>query len=292
MVKAKTKIGDMTMNLSTLIKSVEVIAKDAAKLMLGCKPTKAMVTKKGRIDLVTEVDIAVNDILCKALAQLDITIDLIAEEGVADALKHPSARYAWVIDPIDGTTNFVHGLDHSAVSIALYDREAEESLLALIHNPFRDECFTAIKNGGAFLNGAPIHVSDVTTLDDAVIATGFAYDRKINPDNSMAEFTALMREVQGVRRFGAASLDLAYVASGRLDGYFERGLKFWDYAAGMLLVHEAGGKATAYDGGPVTEQSGHILSSNSNLYAQLLSEIQNARRAIGLSVLPGCDLSR
>lgn len=285
MVKAQIDTGTI-MHLSTLIESVEGIAKDAAKLMLETKVTKSMITKKGRIDLVTEIDIAVNEFLCTALAQLDHNIDMIAEEGVADELKRPSARYAWVIDPIDGTTNFVHGLDHSAISIALYDRTDKTSLLALIYNPFRNECFTAIKNGGAFLNGAPIYVSDITTLDDAVIATGLAYDRKTNPDNNMAEFTALMREVQGVRRFGAASLDLAYVAAGRLDGYFEIGLKFWDYAAGMLLVDEAKGKATAYDGGPVLEHSGHILSSNRNLFDALLRAIQCARQSAGFPPIP------
>lgn len=274
------------MNLSSLLASVEQIAIDAARLMVEKKPTRAMVSKKGRIDLVTDVDIAVNNLVCRELAKLDRNIDLIAEEGVPSDLRNPKAQYAWVLDPIDGTTNFVHGIDHSAISIALYDRETESSVLGLVHNPFRNECFTALKGEGAFLNRMLITVSEVSELVDAVISTGFAYDRKTNLDNSMAEFMALMPEVQGIRRFGAASLDLAYVAMGRLDGYFERGLRFWDYAAGILLIHEAGGKTCVYDGTQVLPHSNHILASNLHLHGPLLREIQHARTAAGFSLLP------
>lgn len=275
-----------TPDLTWLLAFAERAARDAARLILSADPSNRVVSKKGRIDLVTDVDIAVNRLLCADLSTADFAIDVVAEEGVPKELKKPNADLAWVIDPIDGTTNFVHNIKHSAISIALYDRRAQKSLLGVVLNPFRDECFTARLGGGAFLNHHPIMVSSVASLNEAVICTGFAYDRKTNPDNNLAEFSAIMPEVQGIRRFGAASLDLAYVAAGRFDGYFEQGLLFWDYAAGMLLVHEAGGVTSAYDHATVTEATGHIVAANPKLHPILSDAIKEARSKAGLRRVP------
>jgi len=271
---------------AAFLKQVESISKNAAKLMLTAHPAEQAVAKKSRIDLVTDVDLAINQLLCKELAALDSSIDIIAEEGVPDSLKKPGAELAWVIDPIDGTTNFVHGLMHSAISIALYDKREKASLIGLVLNPFRNECFTAIKDGGAYLNDVPTKVSLTHTLIDSLICTGFAYDVKASADNNLAEFSSIIKEVQGLRRLGAASLDLAYVAAGRFDGYFEKGLKFWDYAAGMLLVSESGGTVTTYDGKAVTETGGQIIATNPNIHAALLAAIKNARIQAGLAAVP------
>jgi|SRR5579871_2550581 len=269
-----------------LLKQMEKIAKAAALLMLEADLAGQSITKKGRIDLVTEVDMAVNQRLCEELSAIDGSIDIIAEEGVQDELKKPQARLAFVIDPIDGTTNFVHGVMHSAISIALYDKQAQECLIGLVYNPFRNECFTAVKDGGAFLNDSALAVSTTKKLVDSLICTGFAYDVNASDDNNFAEFSSIIKEVQGLRRFGAASLDLAYVAAGRFDGYFEHGLKFWDYAAGMLLVLESGGVAITYDGHKVVESSGHILAANPNISPTLLAKIKAARQKAGLSAVP------
>ena len=269
-----------------LLTRVQQLAKTAANQMLRSDPSKQAILKKSRIDLVTDVDIAVNQLLCNELAALDRSIDIIAEEGVPAGLNKPHARLAWVLDPIDGTTNFVHGLMHSAISIALYDKQQKESLIGLVLNPFRNECFTAVKDGGAYLNDARISVSSTHELIDSLICTGFAYDVKAGADNNLAEFSSIIYEVQGLRRFGAASLDLAYVAAGRFDGYFEKGLKFWDYAAGMLLVSEASGTVSTYDGKTLLEDSGHIIATNKNIYSVLLTAIEKARRGAGLSRVP------
>ncbi len=260
-------------------------AMDAGQLMINARSTHE-VKKKSEVNLVTETDIAINQMLCETLATVHDDFDIVAEEGVPQHLKRTSARYAWIVDPIDGTTNFVHGMQHSAVSIALFDREQEKSVLGIVHNPFRDECFTAFCGRGAFLNNKMIRVSSTKAVNDALVCTGFAYDRNSNPDNNLAEFTAMLAFAQDLRRIGAASLDLAYVAAGRFDGYFERGLQIWDMAAGLLLVTEAGGMISQYDGTSVNEKSRHVLASNGILHPALTQIIRQARQDANLPANP------
>jgi myo-inositol-1(or 4)-monophosphatase len=273
-------------NWTLLLKEVESLAKKASRLILDADLKTSSIAKKGRIDLVTDVDIAVNSLLCNELAALDKSFDIVAEEGTPKNLSQKNARFAWVIDPIDGTTNFVHGLKHSAMSIALYDRMNQESVVGLVYNPFREECFTAVKEGGAHLNNVALKTSSTIELVDSLVCTGFAYDVNAGQDNNLAEFSSIIKQVQGLRRFGAASLDLAYVACGRFDGYFEHGLKFWDYAAGMLLVLESGGKASEYDSKKVTKSSGHILATNQHIHEKMRKAIKKARSDAGLTEIP------
>lgn len=261
------------------------LAYDGGRLMLHAGSDRR-VQKKGEVDLVTETDLAINRFLCTSLARILLHVDIVAEEGVAPQLQNHELRYAWVIDPIDGTSNFVHDLRHSAISIALYDRKDATSLLGIVYNPFSEECFTAVKGHGAYVNDTPLTVSKISALDDGLIGTGFAYDRKINRDNNIAEFKDVMAACHDLRRMGAASLDLAYVAAGRFDGYFERGLQFWDMAAGMLIVTEAGGTISRYDGTRVDEKSHHILATNGLIHDELSNTIARARAHAGLAPAP------
>lgn len=221
-------------------------------------------------DLVTEADQASERLLIAWLSRHFPAHQILAEES---GWRQSPSPFIWAVDPLDGTTNFAHQYPVAAVSMGLIYQE--EVLLGVIYNPFTQELFQAVKGGGAYLNGHPIRVSQVTDLAHSLLSTGFPYDRRHNPDNNYAEFCRFTDLTQGVRRAGAASLDLAYVACGRLDGYWEKGLKPWDMAAGVVLVQEAGGQATDYLLEPLKWAEGRILASNGHLHAtmsQVLSE--------------------
>jgi myo-inositol-1(or 4)-monophosphatase len=176
------------------------------------------------------------------------------------------ARWWWV-DPLDGTTNFSHGFPHFAVSIASED--ADGLRVGVVLEPLSGRCFSASRGGGAFLDGRRLSVSAVPDLDAALLATGFPYDRRTNPDNNVHRVAHLIRRCQGIRRAGAAALDLAYVAAGWLDGYWEDRLKPWDLAAGALLVREAGGLVTAFGGQPLDLVAGQCVASNGRVHPAL-----------------------
>jgi len=177
----------------------------------------------------------------------------------------------WAIDPLDGTTNYAHQYPFSAASIGLLVEGVP--CVGAIFDPFHQELFRAAKGLGATRNRLPIAVSQTTELRNSLLVTGFAYDRRETSDNNYAEFCHLTHLTQGVRRSGSAAIDLAYVACGRLDGYWERGLSPWDVAAGVVLVQEAGGKVTAYDRSPFDLLSGRILATNGHLHAALSHEL-------------------
>jgi myo-inositol-1(or 4)-monophosphatase len=180
-------------------------------------------------------------------------------------------RFLWAVDPLDGTTNFAHRYPAFAVSIGLLIDG--EPAVGVVYEPLRDELFFAARGLGAFLNYRPIRVSATEGLAKSLLVTGFAYDRRETDDNNYAEFCHFTHLSQGVRRGGSASLDLAYVAAGRLDGYWERGLSPWDIAAGIVLVREAGGTVSAYDGSPFDIDSGRILASNGLLHTAMINEL-------------------
>ncbi|CAN1212268.1 inositol monophosphatase family protein [Tumidithrix helvetica PCC 7403] len=194
---------------------------------------------------------------------------ILAEES--GAIGNPDSRYLWAVDPLDGTTNFTHQYPFSAVSVGLLIDGIP--FVGAIYDPFHDELFRAATGLGATCDRRPIHVSSTTELSHSLLVTGFAYDRTRTDDNNYAEFCHFTHLTHGVRRGGAAALDLAYVASGRLDGYWERGLSVWDLAAGVVLVREAGGKVTAYDGSEPILKSGRILATNGYLQAQMIAEL-------------------
>jgi myo-inositol-1(or 4)-monophosphatase len=235
-------------------------------------------TKSSRIDIVTAADQEVETLIAKALLGRFPDHHLVGEEGGGQGAPANLAPYQWFVDPIDGTVNFASKLPHFCTSIALATPD-RQPLLGVIFDPTRNELFTAVQGKGAFLNGQPIRVTQTDELIDSVITSGFPYDKHSNPDNNLKEWAAFLVKIRGERRLGAAALDLAYLAAGRLDGYWEKDLKLYDVMAGMLLVREAGGKVTDYTGGsnPQQLERGRYVASNGRIHAAMLEVLKNAK---------------
>jgi myo-inositol-1(or 4)-monophosphatase len=225
---------------------------------------------KGRHDLVTRADLA-SETAIVAVIRAAFPDDLIlGEEGVSDSHDLRSTTHGsriWIIDPIDGTTNFSHGVPFYAISIALWD--AHQPLVAVVHAPALGETYTAVAGEGAMLNGAPIRVSAITDPEMALIGTGFPYRDLDLLEDYMLLFRRFMRDTQGVRRPGSASLDLCYVAAGRYDGFYEYGLAPWDVAAGGLIVREAGGVVTDWTSGDHWLHGKRIIAANPAIHEYL-----------------------
>ena len=221
---------------------------------------------KGETDYVTNVDLAVQELLRERLTALAPGVQFMGEEQDNTGLDW--SRPCWILDPVDGTTDLIHNSRHSAVSLAL--SEAEQILFGVVYNPYSGECFTARRGQGAFCNGSPIRVSSADRLEDSLLSVGTVPGRRELADTAFRQMRALYDTCQDVRRTGCASLDLCWMACGRLDGYVELSLQPWDYAAGRLLVEEAGGRVTAPDGSPLSLcQGGPLLASNGRLHSTL-----------------------
>ena len=221
---------------------------------------------KSETDYVTNVDLAVQEFLRERLAALAPDVQFMGEEQDNSALD--LTRPCWILDPVDGTTNLIHQFQHSAISLAL--AEGGQIVFGVVYNPYTEECFAACRGGGALRNGVPIHVSDVSRLEDSLLSTGTVPGRRELADAAFRQMRALYDRCQDVRRTGCASLDLCWVACGRLDGYVELSLQPWDYAAGMRIAAEAGGKVTAPDGSPLSlREGGPLLASNGRLHSAL-----------------------
>lgn len=253
-------------NLDAVLRTAAAIARQAGQVVLEGWGRAGTIGYKGEVDLVTDHDRRSEALIVAALQRAFPDHAIHAEEK--GAVNHTRSPYLWLIDPLDGTTNFAHGFPVFAVSLGLLHRG--EPLVGVVYDPARDECFSAIRGGGATLNGRPIRVSSVPSLDTALLATGFPYDRRARPDNNVGLVARFVRRCQGLRRAGAAALDLAYVACGRLDGYWELRLHPWDVAAGALLVLEAGGQASDLIGGPNYLSAEQIVASNGPIHAQML----------------------
>jgi myo-inositol-1(or 4)-monophosphatase len=244
------------------------IARDAGKILRGRFGQPHEVRYKGTIDLVTEADRAAEDFIAERLRTVCPEHDLLCEEGSVGTTQ--GATYRWVVDPLDGTTNFAHGLPTFAVSIALED--AGVAVVGVVYDPMRDELFVARKGSGATLNGTPIVVSAVDQLIASILVTGFSYDfaRRAHQAEVWRDF---LTRAQAIRQTGSAALNLCYIAAGRLDGYWERGISAWDVAAGSLIVTEAGGMVTDMRGGQFRSGDREILASNGKLHDQMLGVI-------------------
>jgi len=263
-----------------LLPGTVAAAREAGEVLLGYLGRLDRVEHKGAVDLVTEADRAAERFLVDRLARLLPEASILAEEGSG---KEASPTVSWIVDPLDGTTNFAHDYPVFAVSIALVAEG--ERVLGVIHDPMRDECFTAIRGMGARLGDAALRVSGTGGLGDALLVTGFPYDVRTNPRNNVPQFTAFLKRARAVRRDGSAALDLAYVAAGRFDGFWEEGLAPWDMAAGALLVEEAGGTVTGYDADPLDLFAAHIVATNGRIHPELLETLAEVERAEALPPL-------
>jgi myo-inositol-1(or 4)-monophosphatase len=256
----------VTDNPLLLTTAVEAVTR-AGDMMMARFGHDLRVDKKGTIDLVTEVDIEVERMFRTLIGERFPEHAVLGEEfgGAAEILAGP----CWVFDPIDGTTNFAHGLPIFCSSVALEVNGLAE--VAAIYDPNRQELFTAERGGGAQMNGRPIHVSRADALVDAMLVTGFPYDVHQRVDEIVGLFAAFVGQARAVRRLGSAAIDLCSVAAGRLDGFWESDLKPWDIAGGALIVVEAGGRITGYDGGEFSSRGRQVLASNGRLHDQMLA---------------------
>ena len=224
------------------------------------------VKSKGPNDFVTEADIAAEkDIVQHILRAYPDHAILCEEQGL---VGNQESRYCWVIDPLDGTTNFIHGFPHFAVSIAL--KKDQQEIVGVVYDPLKNDFFEAVRGEAAFLNGFRIRVSDRSSLSGALLGTGVPYHSRKDLDLYLKVLRSLIHGTAGIRRPGSATLDLAYVAAGRLDGFWEFGLRPWDIAAGVLLVQEAGGLVGDMEGNETYKETGHIVAAPPIVYRQML----------------------
>jgi len=226
---------------------------------------KVEIHHKGEIDLVTEVDRLCEQAIVALLRERFPDHDIVTEET---ALDRTGSRYVWFVDPLDGTTNFAHGYPFFCASVAL--TEGGERVAGGVYDCVKDELFTAERGVGAFLNGRRLRVSGAAALNDAMLITGFPYDLRADPSHALRLFNAFLPHARAIRRDGAAALDLSYLAAGRVDGFFEESLSPWDMMAGALLVEEAGGRVTRFDGSPVGLRADQVVAAGPDLHAHLL----------------------
>jgi myo-inositol-1(or 4)-monophosphatase len=269
---------------------MSAIAREAGALLLDYFHQHLKIEYKGDADLVTAADRAAEVLIRDRIRQWWPAHDVLGEE---QGLSDQSSDYRWYVDPLDGTTNFAHGYPVFCVSIALEHRAPEHQgpeqkgnrIAAVIYDPTRDELFSAEPGRGARLNGEPIHVSKTAALKECLLGTGFpSHKRHKNPN--IYFYHQITLHTHGVRRAGSAALDLCNVACGRFDGFWEFNLNPWDTAAGVLVVEEAGGKVTRFDGSPFELNSRETLASNGLLHGALLREFEDIFAGRGLEVLP------
>lgn len=251
------------MNLETLCTQVQELAREVGHFIYDerLKFTAADIILKGKSDMVTYVDKTSEARIVKGLRELLPNSGFIAEEGTA---QDNGEKYRWVIDPLDGTTNYIHGISPFAVSIGLL--EDDEIVMGVIYEISLNEMFYAWKGSKAYMNGKEIHVSKASTTTDALIATGFPYYDFSKLDKYMQAMDYFMRNSHGMRRLGSAAADLAYVAAGRFEAFYEHALHSWDVAAGIIIIKQAGGRVSDFNGGENYLFGGEMVACNANYY--------------------------
>ncbi|UCF47070.1 MAG: inositol monophosphatase [Myxococcales bacterium] len=252
----------------------ERAALQAGELVMKGWRTVGEISRKGRFDLLTEYDLGSERLIREQLSQEFPSHRIVGEEDAESG----EGELVWYVDPIDGTTNFVHGHFFFAMSIALY--RGSEGLVGVVHAPALGVTWKAARGGGAFRNGKRCRVSTRDQLEEAVCATGFPYDRWSSPDNNHAELALFLQRARGIRRCGAASIDLCLVADGTYDIYWEQGLNAWDMCAGALLVKEAGGQLSTYDGNTADPRTGKLIASNGVLHDAAVRTVREARNKL------------
>jgi myo-inositol-1(or 4)-monophosphatase len=261
----------VTVSMNNDVQYVCDAARGAGEILLeGFGSGMRVDYKSGEIDLVTEYDRRSDAYLIEKIQARFPGHRILTEES---GLNRVGDEPCWVIDPLDGTTNFAHGLPIFSVSIALV--EAGRARLGVVYDPTRSECFWAERGKGAYLGGEKLHVREETELQRTLLVTGFPYDAHSNPDNNVNQFTRFVRRSRGVRRLGSAAIDLAYVAAGRFNGFWELRLAPWDLAAGSLLAEEAGAKVTMVDGSPLAFTAvTSVLAANPGLHEKMLEVLR------------------
>ncbi len=255
--------------LEGYLKTATDLAREAGALLMERFGRLREIEYKGDIDLVTDADRASEKFLVERLQRTYPEHSIMAEEG---SNRQTASSLTWVLDPLDGTTNFAHGFPFFCVSIAL--AREERPLLGAVYNPTMDEMFTGIRGGGAFVNGEALSVSGRKTLNESLLATGFPYDIRGGGETNLENFAAFAVRSRAIRRAGAAALDLCYTAAGRFDGFWELKLHPWDIAAGALFVEEAGGKTTDFYGGAYDIKTTHMVASNGLIHDEIMEVIR------------------
>lgn len=259
-------------DLGPFQKVAVLAAKRAGRILKEGLQQEITVSYKGALDIVTNVDTRSEKAIVALISRHFPDHRILAEEGSGRESRSP---YQWIVDPLDGTTNFSHRFPFFCVSIALEVKGRVR--LGVIYDPVRRELFTAEKGKGAFLNGRPIQTSSVKRLNESLLVTGFAYDIQTDPKNNFNHFINFTLKAQAVRRTGSAALDLCYVAAGRFDGFWEMKLRPWDTAAGSLILAEAGGSVTDFSGGPYSIYDAEILATNRTIHKEMV-EVLNKKK--------------
>jgi len=267
------KKGGSAMGNGDLLEFVEELARGGGGILRKSYGRRQTIHFKGEINLVTDVDRESEAYILGRIRDRFPDHGLLSEESPERRSPSP---YRWIVDPLDGTTNYAHGYPCFCVSVAV---EHEGAVVAgAVYDPLLDESFTASKGGGAFRNGERIAVSEIAELRRSLLATGFAYDVKTSTDDNFDYFHAFVLTGQAIRRDGSAALDLCYLACGRFDGFWELKLKPWDTAAGLLVLHEAGGISTRLDGGTYDIHQPDLLASNGLIHAQMAEVLRKAKK--------------
>ncbi len=257
--------------MNEYLKFAEAIAVEAGTLLKNMLSSELIIDFKGEINIVTEADRLSEKLLLDRISNRFPHHDALTEESAG---IHNGSDFRWIIDPLDGTTNYAHGYPVFCVSIAL---EIERNVFCgVIYNPVSNEMFSAEAGGGAFLNGRPLKVSRTADLSRSLLATGFPYDIRESKDNNIDYFITMAKKAQAIRRAGSAALDMAYVAAGRFDGFWELKLMPWDTAAGWLMVKEAGGKVSDLFGEDYHFSSSHILASNGKIHEAMINALASS----------------
>ena len=249
-------------------------AREAGAILQDYAARGFQIENKGRINLVTEADLASERHITQLIGSHFPSHRILAEEGGASG--HPGEdNYVWIIDPLDGTTNYSHGFPCYAVSIGI--ERLGKAVAGVIYDPTRDELFAAERGAGATLNGNKIRVSAVDHLERALVVSGFPYDVRERMEEYLPAWREFLKHTQGVRRLGAAAIDMCCVASGRMDGFWENGLNPWDTAAGWVIIEEAGGRVTKLDGSPFDNYSASLLCTNGAIHDQMLAVLASLK---------------
>lgn len=253
--------------LRKIMEGLLPIVQEAGNIVRGYLSKDKKIETKGReIDLVTAADKESEAYIVAELKESFPQFSIVAEEGSS---HEGTTEYTWIIDPVDGTTSFAHGFPAFAVSVGLVDKD-NYPVLGAVLTPFAGELFYAYRDGGAWVNGESIHVSETEKLSHSLLGTGFPYNRREIMDKLLERLALVLHNSHDIRRTGSAALDIVYVAAGRLDGYYEEGLKAWDTAAAIVILEEAGGKSSKFDGSPVDIYDPQIIVSNNKIHQEII----------------------